>query len=158
MLIDPTVYYCHQLYSSIIDPTVYYCYQLYLSISRSSSCEGVQKDLNVVRNVFTNLGSAYIWYVSRSISFRSVPPLISGISVGDVPVSSITMFSGLSFFANLTKQNRFPHSINLIQITLEIPYCKPDRAINSGISPFCKIYQGASHNFMQISIWYLQSS
>lgn len=87
--------------------TVYYCHQLYLSISRSSSCEGVQKDLNVVRNVFTNLGSAYIWYVSRSISFSSVPPLISGISVGEVPVSSITMLSGLSFFANLKKQNNF---------------------------------------------------
>lgn len=82
-----------------------YCYK-YLSISRSSNCWGLQNDLYVVRNVRTNFGSAYIWYVRRSTSFKRVPPLISGLSPGAAGWSSNTILFSESSIANLKHRDQ----------------------------------------------------
>ena len=74
----------------------------YRSLSRDNSSSGWQNVRNVVRNVLANFGSAYVWYVSRSTSFTSVPPRINGLSwMACVGNSSNTMLSSESSTANL---------------------------------------------------------
>ena len=74
-----------------------------LSISNDNNSWGLQNDLYVVKKVLTNDGSAYLWYVSLSISFRSVPPLINGTPARDFCPSSNTTFSSESSSAYLVK-------------------------------------------------------
>lgn len=72
-----------------------------LSIIRLSSSWGLQKDLYVVRNAWTKLGSMYIWYVSLSVSLITIPALMTGIPALGYMFSSNMIFSSESGSTNL---------------------------------------------------------